>query len=148
MALRNCNNCGTLFNALNSGVRLCTQCEKKEQARFDRVKAYIKENPGATALQIIKDTNVERKELYDWVRTGRIDVAGMDGLGLPCESCGTPISSGRLCTECAIRMQQEARRALGGGRPADRSRPRKEAERRDKPGFHVHDSVVRRRRGD
>lgn len=134
---------------MSSSIRLCAQCEKEEQERFDRVRGYIKENPGATALEIIRDTKVERKELYEWVRTGRIDVAGMDRLGVSCESCGTPITSGRLCTECAIRMQQEARRALGGGGPVgQRQRPRKEADERDKSGFHVHDSVLRRRRGD
>ncbi|NLK07674.1 MAG: hypothetical protein GX316_03115 [Firmicutes bacterium] len=145
MALRNCINCGTLFNAPHSGIRLCAQCEKEEQERFERVKTFIKENPGATALTIIKKTGVERKELYDWVRSGRIDVAGMDGLGLTCESCGTPIDSGRLCTECGLRMQEDARRALGSKSPGQRTQ--KDDERRG-GGFYVRNSVLRRRRRD
>ncbi len=148
MALRNCNNCGTLFNALSSGTRLCTQCENDEQERFNKVKAYIKENAGATVIEITKETGVERKELYEWVRSGRIDVAGIDGLGLHCESCGTLITSGRFCVECAVRMQQDARKALGGHRAAGGQKPQTGTGNRGKAGFHVADSIVRRRRGD
>ena len=146
MSLRNCFSCGTLFSAPHPGVRLCATCEKEEQNRFDMVKTYIKDNPGATALKIMKDTGIERKELYDWVRTGRIEVAGMDGLGLACESCGTSISTGRLCTDCGLRIQQEARNALGGQSPG--AKKDKTTEKRGGGGFHVHSSVLRRRGRD
>ncbi|NLJ85720.1 MAG: MerR family transcriptional regulator [Firmicutes bacterium] len=142
MALRNCSNCGTLFNAINPNMRLCAQCEEDEQERFDRVKEYLKEHATATVIEITKATGVERKEIFEWVRSGRIEIAGIEGLGIQCESCGTAITSGRFCVQCAVRMQQDAKRALGGRKSQRESAPR------SKSTFHAANSIMRRRRDD
>lgn len=142
MALRNCANCGKLFSAPNPSMKFCLECERKDQEQFDQVKEYLKEHATATVIEITKETGVERKRLYEWVRSGRLDVAGIEDLGLRCEGCGMAITSGRFCLECAARLQQDAKRLLGGQKP--QSRPREEG----KTGFHVANNIIRRRRGD
>ena len=140
MALRNCANCGKLFNAPTATMKLCMECEREDQKQFDQVKEYIKEHPTATVIEITKETGVERKQLYEWVRSGRLDVAGVKDLGLRCEGCGEAITNGRFCAQCAARLQDDAKRLLGGQKP--QSRPGAGG----KAGFHVADSIVRRRR--
>ena len=96
MALRNCASCGKLFDAPSSSIRLCLQCEMDDQKQFDKVKEYLKEHATATVIEITKDTGVGRKQIYEWVRTGRLDVAGIHDLGIVCEGCGEPINTGRF----------------------------------------------------
>jgi flagellar operon protein (TIGR03826 family) len=140
MALRNCANCGKLFTAPTTTMKLCMECEQEDQKKFDKVKEYIKKHPTATVIEITKETGVERKQLYEWVRSGRLDVAGVENLGLRCEGCGEAITSGRFCIQCAARLQNDAKRLLGG------RKSQADPGEKGKAGFHVADSIVRRRR--
>lgn len=142
MALRNCAGCGKLFDAPSPSIKLCQQCEMDDQKQFDKVKEYLKEHATATVIEITKETGVGRKQIYEWVRTGRLDVAGIHDLGIVCEGCGEPINTGRFCIQCAARMQHDAKRLLTG------QKPQSGARREKKAGFHVADSIVRRRRDD
>ena len=74
----------------------------------------------------------------EWVRSGRIEIAGIEGLGIQCESCGIAITSGRFCVQCAVRMQQDE---TGLGAEVPKSAPR--ANLRSSGN-----SIMRRRRDD
>ncbi len=140
MALRNCANCGKLFSAPTSSMKLCLNCDREEHQQFEKVKEYIKEHPQATVIEITKETGVERKQIYEWVRSGRLDMLSIDDIGLYCEGCGEPINTGRFCLKCAARMQQDAKRLLGG------RKTQSEHKSKGRVGFHVADSIRRRRR--
>lgn len=61
MDVRNCKMCGHLFNYTNSP--LCPQCNKKLEERFQDVKEYIRENPGAGMATVAEDTGVPVQQL-------------------------------------------------------------------------------------
>ncbi|NLY29761.1 MAG: hypothetical protein GX047_03935 [Firmicutes bacterium] len=140
MALRNCARCGKLFTAVSSSMKLCIDCEREDQDQFNKVKEYLKEHAAATVIEITKATGVERKQIYEWVKTGRLDIASVVDLGLSCESCGKPIKSGRFCIECAARIESDARKVLADGKPKQGADTKK-----DRAGFHMADSIRRRR---
>jgi flagellar operon protein (TIGR03826 family) len=141
-ALRNCAKCGKLFTPISSSIKLCVQCEKDEQDQFNQVKEYLKEHAKATVIELTKATGVERKQIYEWVKSGRLDIASVLDLGLSCESCGKSIKSGRFCIECAARIESDARKVLA---QQDRTKPTDSGSRKDRAGFHVADSIRRRR---
>ncbi len=143
MALRNCARCGKLFTAVSSSMKLCIDCEREDQDQFNKVKEYLKEHAAATVIEITKATGVERKQIYEWVKSGRLDIASVVDLGLSCESCGKSIKSGRFCIECAARIESDARKVLSEGKPTQQAADK----RKERAGFHMADSI-RRRRGN
>ena len=139
-ALRNCAKCGKLFTPISSSIKLCVQCEKDEQDQFNQVKEYLKEHAKATVIELTKATGVERKQIYEWVKSGRLDIASVLDLGLSCESCGNPLRAAGsvLNVQPASRamLERSWRSKIG---PNQRTRARK-----GQAGFMA-DSIRRRR---
>ena len=101
-------------------MRLCVDCAREDQEQFNKVKEYLKEHSTATVIEITKATGVERKQIFEWVKSGQLDIASVVDLGLSCESCGKPIKSGRFCIECAARIESDARKSLSESEPKSR----------------------------
>lgn len=139
MVLRNCNRCGKLFEAVSARMTICPECEQADELDFEKVKEFIAEHPTANVIEVTKGTGVARKRIYEWIRSGRLNAGGFHShLTVECESCGAPISSGRLCKECSARLRREAEKVLGKDK-----KPEKEGER---AGFHLADRLMRRDR--
>ena len=103
--LRYCSRCGRVFPYSGAGEAICPQCQKKEQEDFDRVKAYLKDHH-ATENEVSEATGVPVDTLTKWAREGLLCFG--EGLsGLRCELCGKPISFGRYCTECQIKLKKK-----------------------------------------
>lgn len=51
-------------------------------------------------LDVINNCEAEEKQIRKWIRDQRIEFAKGSGVTIPCEQCGTPIYSGRLCEKC------------------------------------------------
>ena len=47
MEVRNCKECGKIFNYVE-GAPLCPACAKKMEGKFEEVKEYIYDNPRAS----------------------------------------------------------------------------------------------------
>ena len=92
MDVRNCKMCGHLFNYTNSP--LCPQCNKKLEERFQDVKEYIRENPGAGMATVAEDTE--------------------------CEKCGRPILTGRYCKECKNALSNSFSGLYQTSKPAEK----------------------------
>ena len=50
MEVKNCKDCGRLFNYMG-GAPLCDGCRKKLEQKFQEVKQYLDENPNASVNQ-------------------------------------------------------------------------------------------------
>ena len=101
MDLGNCPNCNALF--MKTKFRdVCEACYQEEEAQFDRVYAFIrkKSNRTATMDQVVEATGVEEELIIKFVKTGKLRIAQFPNLGIPCEKCGAPIRTGRLCASC------------------------------------------------
>lgn len=106
MEVRNCKECGRLFNYLN-GRPVCPACKQKLEDKFTQVKDYIREHPGATISQVSEDNEVDTKQIKQWVREERLVFSNDSPLSIECESCGAPIKTGRFCVACMDKMSNQ-----------------------------------------
>jgi ribosomal protein L32 len=100
MELMNCRNCKKLFNYIG-GEKICPNCKKELEDKYQEVKEYIKENPGTAATTVAEECDVSIKQIKKWVREERLVFAEDSLIGIECESCGKQIHSGRFCSQCA-----------------------------------------------
>jgi flagellar operon protein (TIGR03826 family) len=100
MELMNCRNCKKLFNYIN-GEKICPNCRKELEDKYQEVKEYIKENPGSAATVVAEECGVSIKQIKKWVREERLVFAEDSLIGIECERCGKQIHSGRFCSACA-----------------------------------------------
>lgn len=99
MDVRNCKDCGKIFNYL-SGTPLCPACMKKLDDKYSIVKEYIYDNPGASIQQVSEENGVSVGQLKKWVREERLAFSEDSLVGIECENCGTMIRTGRFCNVC------------------------------------------------
>lgn len=109
MDVRNCKQCGNLFNFV-SGLPLCSSCIKKIDEKFSDVKKFIYENPGADMTRVSEEFEIPIPVIKRWVKEERLSFVAGSGITLDCERCGKPILTGRYCERCKGEMSK----ALGG----------------------------------
>lgn len=88
------------------GRDICPVCIKEEDSNYLKIFHYLSTRPSATAQEIAQATEVDIKEIYRYVRENRLRLVQAD-TGLRCESCGIPISQGKLCENCAKALSEE-----------------------------------------
>ncbi len=117
MNVKNCRTCGKIFNYI-SGPQMCPNCRSGLEEKFQRVKAYIRENPGAGIREVSENCEVETSLINQWLRDERLELSETSSLLLNCESCGQPIRSGRYCDKCKMNMSMNFRSVMRGQDPA------------------------------
>lgn len=106
MDLRNCRECGRLFNYI-SGPRICPDCADALEKKFVLVKEYIYEHNGVGLQEVADAMEVSVAQIKQWVKEERlIFTSGVDAI-LECEKCGAPIVTGRYCNVCKDKMQKK-----------------------------------------
>lgn len=133
MDVRNCKNCGRLFNYL-SGPSICPVCRSNADKKFVQVKEYIRDNPGATMQMVADDNDVSVQQIRQWVREERLEFSADSPVGIECESCGATIRTGRFCENCKGRMRNDLSGAI---RKPPKAAPevKKKKSERDKMRF-------------
>ena len=111
MRLKNCKRCGKLFNFHDYTV--CPECIGKEEEDFQKIRDYMRENPGVSTLELSQETGVGASVITRFLREGRLTTGEMeeDSTGLICESCGAPIYQGRFCKKCVNKLGSELQQA-------------------------------------
>lgn len=103
MDIRNCRNCGTIFNYVVGQV-MCPACKDSLEAKFQEVKKYIEDHPGTTISEISEVCDVDAQQVKQWLRDERLEVTTESNLFLSCDGCGTSIRSGRYCDRCKYEL--------------------------------------------
>lgn len=103
MDVRNCRDCGKIFNYI-SGPPLCPACMKLLDVKFDQVKAYIYDHPGAGIQEVSDENEVSTQQIKLWIRQERLTFSQDSPIGLDCEGCGAIIKTGRFCPACKNKM--------------------------------------------
>lgn len=109
MQVANCKGCGRLFNVMGS-EKICPNCQKKLEDKFDEVKKFIEDNPNSSVEVVAKETEVSMKQIRKWIREERLTLSEASEIGIECESCGKLIKTGRFCDECKANLTN----TLGG----------------------------------
>ena len=96
MEVRNCADCGKMFNYMG-GTPLCAACAKKLEDKFDAVKEYVYDNPRATINEVAEENEVSVRQIKRWIREERLAFSDDSPIGIECEGCGKTIRTGRYC---------------------------------------------------
>ncbi len=128
MDVISCKGCGRLFNALTR-KKYCPVCEKIMEDKFQEVKTFINENPGATVEIVSKECNVAAKQIKQWVREERLVFSGDSVHGIECEQCGAMIRSGRFCNACKMKLQTDFKNATYKKTEPEVKKPAKDKDR-------------------
>ena len=125
MEVMNCKECKRLFNYI-SGPKLCPDCSKKLEEKFQQVKEYIRSHEYSSIAQVSEENDVSVNQLKQWVREERLIFDSSKGITFECESCGATILTGRFCDKCKARVTNDFRNAM----PRQTSQPvRRERDR-------------------
>ena len=101
MDVRNCRQCGRLYNYVGGAYRnLCPNCIKYVEDKFAEVKGYIEENKTATINMVATECEVSTKQIEQWIREERLCFSEDSAVGIACEVCGKTIKTGRYCDLC------------------------------------------------
>lgn len=111
MNIRNCRNCGRIFNYV-TGAILCQSCKEQMEKKFQDVKEYIRENPRVGIQEVADACEVPTSQIHQWLREERLEVTEDSSIFLNCEGCGAPIRSGKYCDKCKISMTQGFRNVI------------------------------------
>lgn len=122
MNVSNCKGCGRLFNAIST-ERLCPDCRKKLDDKFQEVKAYLEEHPNASVDEVSRENEVTTKQIRQWVREERLTFSEGSMEGIECENCGKMIRTGRFCDACKGNLANSLNSALD--KPSRMPEPKK-----------------------
>lgn len=111
MKLANCSRCGRVFTYVPGSRDLCPACIKEDDDNYHKIFHYLSTRPSATAQEIAQATEVDIKEIFRFVRENRLQLVQAD-TGLNCESCGIPISQGKICENCKKKLSEEIKNDL------------------------------------
>lgn len=111
MEVRNCKTCGRLFNVLSS-ERICPDCRKKLDDKFQEVKEFLEQNPNSSVEVVSKETDVSAKQIRQWVREERLVFSENSVEGIECEQCGKMIRTGRFCESCKAAITNNLNSAI------------------------------------
>jgi len=108
--VRNCRRCQRIFMYV-TGPQICEACKKLEEEEFEKVRAFVREFPGANIQEVSRETGVSTHLIYRFLREGRLEVSESSPIALQCENCGVRIKSGRFCIACSKRLANDMIRA-------------------------------------
>lgn len=135
MNVRNCRKCGRVFNYVMGPV-ICPRCREDLEGKFQEVKKYVQDHPGADITEVSTECDVEPPQIRQWIREERLQFADDSPIRLPCENCGAMIKSGRFCESCKREMSKEFNHAIGRDKPkVVESKPLPKRSERDKMRF-------------
>lgn len=126
MNIRNCRNCGRIFNYVAGSV-ICPACRESMEAKFQEVKEYIREHKGAGIAQVAEACDVEASQIRQWLREERLEVTEDSAMFLNCDNCGAPIRCGKFCEKCKYSMTKGFNEVLSASHPAP-AQPTKKKE--------------------
>ncbi len=129
MNVRNCRNCGRIFNYI-TGTIICPACRSQLEEKFQEVKKYIQEHRGVGISQVAEACDVEPQIIQQWLRDERLEVTEDSAIFLNCEKCGAPIRSGRYCDKCRAEVTN-ALRSVSRTRPTPTEAPSTTTTKKD-----------------
>ncbi len=110
--LKTCSWCNRMFEDYLGNNTLCQDCRDKEETLLRAVKDYLWDNPGATETKLGELFDIPRGRISKWLRDGRIELTPDSAIKLRCLRCGSMITSGKYCPDCAERIKNGFEEAI------------------------------------
>ena len=121
MDARQCKRCKKLFQY--AGSPLCRNCVREMDQKFNEVRDFIYDNPGASIEEVCEVTGVETTDIQRWLADGRLMLAKGSPINLTCEKCGVPILTGKQCEQCLGKLRSSLQDAANTLRPPEAKQP-------------------------
>ncbi len=97
-----CRRCKKVFEFTTVG-QLCPNCMAAEEERFQKVRKFIKDNPGLSVTDVSEKTGVTPSKILSYIKEERLEV--VDGVSfLKCKNCSASINTGMFCDNCKKAM--------------------------------------------
>ncbi len=96
---KSCKLCGMPFTS-NGISDKCTQCTKRDEDDFKKVREYLYLHPGAKIFDVSKELDMSISKIKRYLREGRIEIVEKNNRFLKCEVCGKSLCSGLYCDVC------------------------------------------------
>lgn len=118
--LKNCSECGKLYMEVGQGM--CRDCYAVEQEQEQIVYSYVRDHDKCGIKEIVDETGVKEKVVFRMLKAGRFVAMGLE-ITYPCQGCGAPITTGKLCNKCStdILNQADVLKAQKTAKKTDRS---------------------------
>lgn len=107
MNVGNCPRCGRLF--AKNVKEFCPNCMREIDKQYERCANYLRENRGATIVELSEAVEVSVRQITKFIREGRISLLDAPNLSYPCEVCGTLIMESHICDNCRKRLEKDIR---------------------------------------
>ncbi len=102
-----CRVCGLIMVRLARDV--CPKCFQEEEQLFQKVKNFLKANPGATLEEVAKHASCDIEHVEALIRSGRLERAGVKRVAHPCQLCQATIYDGVVCVECKKTLKEQVK---------------------------------------
>ena len=107
--IRNCARCKRIFIPV-SNEKICSDCRAEDLELEERVKAYVRDNPGITVNQLIEGSGAPRSLVWRMIQQGQFENSGLKDAKYPCGNCGKIITRGTYCSECMSKLKENAQK--------------------------------------
>ena len=104
MEIRTCRECHHIFQYSGYDSVLCPQCKQKDDECFEKVKKYLQTHPNAQGQDVFTETGVPMTRITRWLREERLMSSDTSACFIKCKTCGKPIKTGELCSECKVAL--------------------------------------------
>ena len=105
--LKNCSECGKLYMEIGQGM--CPDCIVREQEAEQIVYSFVRDHDKCSIKDIVEGTGVKEKVVFRMLKAGRFIASGLE-ISYPCQGCGAPITTGKLCSKCSKDIINQAAR--------------------------------------
>ena len=102
--LISCRVCGVIMVKLARDT--CSKCFQIEEELFQKVKGFLRANPGATIPEVATAMNCTEEHVNYFVKTGRLERVGVK-VAHPCQICQKTIMDGMICGECKKSLKDQ-----------------------------------------
>ncbi len=105
--VKTCKRCGRMFQFYGFGYGYCETCAVIDNEIFHKVKEYIWEHGTASGNDVSEALGVSLKQIFTYLREGRLEIPDTSPIFIRCESCNQQIRYGRYCQECGTRLRKD-----------------------------------------
>lgn len=103
--LISCRVCGVIMVRLVRDV--CPKCFRAEEDLFQKVKNFLRINPGASVEQVAQHAGCSDDQVQIFIRSGRLERVGIRKMAHACQLCQTTIYEGVMCSECKRTLKEQ-----------------------------------------
>lgn len=107
-----CEECGGKMFYQDGGLYQCRDCGAEQLDDYGKIKKYLEENEGASAVTVSQETGVELAVVSMFLKDGRIRIPSGSRLFIKCERCGCSLQFGRFCEECTADLAGQLKSAF------------------------------------